>query len=161
MTHSGDIGTISKIPPKYFGNNLVVTRRVLGRIAHTLNRVGLANVTRFRWILLLCVLGIVAVLVLLHLVDIGGGSTFESPDGNYYISTWSSLRDSPGGEYTVELFQEKPPQLLRSVTVRVAKNEKTPVMRGRCEVRWDMTAGTAELIVDDRPELRLYLHGER
>ncbi|WP_160168212.1 hypothetical protein [Novipirellula maiorica] len=38
----------------------------------------------------------------------------------------------------------------------MAPTEKTPVMRGRCNANWDMTAGTVDLLVDDRAELRLY-----
>ena len=84
------------------------------------------------------------------------GTTFDSPDGRYRLSTWSKLDDAPGGKYTAELLAGNPSRPVRSITVRVSRDERTPVMRGRCEARWDMTAGTVDLIVDDRPEIRLY-----
>ncbi len=90
----------------------------------------------------------------------GGGSTFESPQGRYRLSTWSKLSDECGGKYTVDLFFGNSSRPIRSVSVRVASNERTPVMRGRCSARWDMEAGTVDLLVDDRPELRLYFMPE-
>ena len=111
---------------------------------------------RFRWFLLLTVLALASVPLLLSLVTISGGSTFDSPDGRYRLSTWSKLTDEPGGKYTVELFFGNSSRPIRSVFVRVASTERTPVMRGRCNARWDMAAGTVDLLVDDRPELRLY-----
>ena len=112
--------------------------------------------TRFRWFLLLTVLALTSVPLLLSLVTIGGGSTFDSPDGRYRLSTWSKLSDAPGGKYTVELFSGNSSRPIRSVSVRVAPTERTPVMRGGCTARWDMAAGTVDLLVDARPELRLY-----
>ena len=111
---------------------------------------------RFRWFLLLTVLALASVPLLLSLVTISGGSTFDSPDGRYRLSTWSKLTDEPGGKYTVELFFGNSSRPIRSVSVRVASTERTPVMRGGCNAHWDMAAGTVDLLVDDRPELRLY-----
>ncbi|GAA5504633.1 hypothetical protein [Novipirellula caenicola] len=111
---------------------------------------------RFRWFLLLTVLALASVPLLLSLVTISGGSTFDSPDGRYRLSTWSKLSDDFGGKYTVELFTSDSLRPIRSVSVRVASTERTPVMRGGCHARWDMAAGTVDLLVDDRPELRLY-----
>ena len=111
---------------------------------------------RFRWFLLVTVVLLASVPVLLLLVPISGGSTFDSPDGRYRLSTWSRLSDDPGGKYTVELFANNSSRPIRSISVRVAPTERTPVMRGGCNARWDMTAGTVDLLVDDRPELRLY-----
>ena len=112
--------------------------------------------TRFRWFLLLTVLALGSVPLLLSLVTIGGGSTFDSPDGRYRLSTWSKLSNDPGGKYMVELFSSNSSRPIRSVSIRVAPTERAPVMRGFCNARWDMAAGTVDLLVNDRPELRLY-----
>ena len=115
---------------------------------------------RFGWFLLLTVLAIAAVPLLLSLVNLSGGSTFDSPDGRYRLSTSSILSAEPGGRYTVELFFDNSSRPIRSVSVRVAPPERTPVMRGGCDARWDMAAGTVDLLVNGRPELRLYFKSD-
>ncbi len=112
--------------------------------------------TRFRWFLLLTVLAMATIPFLLSFVDIGGGSTLDSPDGNYRLSTWGTMKNSRGGEYTVDLYQVDPPRRLRSVTAAVADDERTPVMRGGCKAHWDMANGTVDLLIDDQPEIRLH-----
>lgn len=111
---------------------------------------------RFRWLLLLTVIAPISVALLLSQFTAGGGSTFHSPDGRFRLTTWSKLSDQPGGKYTVELFAVNASRPIRSVTVRVASNERTPVMRDHCDAHWDLTLGTVDLIVDGRPELRLH-----
>lgn len=70
--------------------------------------------------------------------------------------TQMAMSDKLGGKYKVELFSSTSARPIRSVSVRVASTERTPVMRGRCDARWDMAVGTLDLLVDGRPELRLY-----
>ena len=111
---------------------------------------------RFRWFLLAAVLAIASAPLLLSLLSVGGGSTFDSPDGRYQLSTWSNHSGEPGGKYTVELFSGASENPIRSISVRVAPTDLTPIMRGNCDAEWNMAAGTVDLLVDDRPELRLY-----
>ena len=112
--------------------------------------------SRVRWFLLLTVVSIAAIPILFSRMKIGGGWTSESPDGQYRLSTWSTLSSDPGGSYSVELFKGASSEPIRTISVRVGPTESTPVMRGRSDARWDMAAGTVDLIVNGRAELRLY-----
>lgn len=116
---------------------------------------------RFRWLLLLTVIALASASLLLSAFTVSGGSTFHSPDGKFRLTTWSKISDEPGGKYTIELFSVNSSRPIRSVTVRVAPTERTPVMRGGCNAQWDLTVGTVDLIVDDRPELRLYFTADK